>query len=42
VDRDFLRKKAIQWEMMYNGRSPRTATQFINWLDGYLKTQEET
>lgn len=42
VDRDFLRKKAIQWEMMYNGRSPRTATQFINWLEGYLKTQEET
>jgi len=41
VDRDFLRKKAIQWEMMYNGRSPRTANQFINWLEGYLKTQEE-
>lgn len=36
VDRDVLRRKAIQWEMLYNGRSPRTARQFINWLEGTL------
>lgn len=34
VEREILRKKAVQWEMLYNGRSPRTALQFINWLEG--------
>jgi len=42
VERDVLRKKAIQWEMFYNGRSPRTAMQFINWLEGYLKMMDES
>ena len=27
-----LDRKAMQWEMMYNGMSPRTARQFINWI----------
>lgn len=27
-----LNRKAMQWEMMYNGMSPRTARQFINWI----------
>jgi len=27
-----LKKKAIQWEMRYHGRSGRTAQQFITWL----------
>lgn len=31
-----LHKKAIQWEMSYNGRSPRTARQFIDWIEGEL------
>lgn len=39
VDIDVLRRKAIQWEMLYNGRSPRTARQFINWLEGTLLSQ---
>lgn len=42
VDRDIIRKKAIQWEMLYNGRSPRTAWQFINWLEGELEMRKNS
>lgn len=34
IDQEKLFKKAMQWEMWYNARSPRTATQFIDWLEG--------
>ena len=34
VDKDWLQKEAIKWELMYNGRSARTAKQFIDWLEG--------
>lgn len=27
-----VRREAIRWEMRYNGRSPRTARQFIQWI----------
>lgn len=33
-DRDKLVREALKWEMWYNGRSPRTARQFIDWLEG--------
>lgn len=33
IDLEELHKKAIQWEMWYNGRSPRTAKQFVDWLE---------
>ncbi len=36
LDRDVLRKKALQWVMMHNGRSGRTARQFIDHLIGEL------
>lgn len=36
VDKDFLHKEAMKWEIMYNGRSPRTAKQFVDWLEGRL------
>ena len=42
IEKDVLRKKAVQWEMLYNGRSPRTALQFINWLEGYQKMKNES
>ncbi len=32
ITKEELFRKAIQWEMWYNARSPRTATQFIDWL----------
>lgn len=34
VSKEILHREAIRWEMWYNGRSPRTALQFINWLEG--------
>ena len=42
IEKDVLRKQAVQWEMLYNGRSPRTALQFINWLEGYQKMKNES
>lgn len=32
IDPILLEQKAMQWEMAYNGMSPRTARQFINWM----------
>lgn len=32
TDPALLELKAMQWEMSYNGMSPRTARQFINWM----------
>jgi predicted AAA+ superfamily ATPase len=37
LDKDFLHREALKWEMWYNGRSPRTAKQFVDWLEGYIK-----
>ncbi len=34
VDRDELHREALKWELWYNGRSPRTAQQFVTWLKG--------
>lgn len=42
IDREILCRKAVQWEMLYNGRSPRTALQFINWLEGSLKLEQQS
>lgn len=33
-DKDKLHREALKWEMWYNGRSPRTARQFVDWLEG--------
>ena len=34
IDKEVLRAEAVKWELWYNGRSPRTARQFIDWLEG--------
>lgn len=34
MDREYLHREALKWELWYNGRSPRTARQFIDWLEG--------
>jgi len=36
IDPALLEQKAMQWEMAYNGMSPRTARQFIDWLVGEM------
>lgn len=33
-DKEQLDKEALKWELWYNGRSPRTARQFVDWLEG--------
>ncbi len=38
IEPEVLNKKAMQWEMMYNGMSPRTARQFINWIKAEMKS----
>ncbi len=37
IDREQLHREALKWELWYNGRSPRTARQFIDWLEGKIK-----
>lgn len=34
ISKDELDTLALQWEMRYNGRSGRTAKQFVDWLSG--------
>ncbi len=40
IEADKLRADALKWEMLYNGRSPRTARQFIDHLEGQLKLKD--
>ncbi|MEQ8154239.1 MAG: ATP-binding protein [Clostridiaceae bacterium] len=41
IPKEELDRKAIQWEMSYNGRSPRTAKQFVDWLQGQKESEKE-
>ena len=36
IDPALLEQKAMQWEIAYNGMSPRTARQFMDWLEGEM------
>jgi predicted AAA+ superfamily ATPase len=36
VDREQLQRDALNWESWHNGRSPRTARQFVDWLEGKM------
>jgi predicted AAA+ superfamily ATPase len=40
IDRDELRQRALKWVMMHNGRSGRTAKQFIDHLSGTLNREK--
>ncbi|SPF35710.1 conserved hypothetical protein [Candidatus Desulfosporosinus infrequens] len=35
VDKERLHKEALQWALWYNGRSARTARQFVDWIEGH-------
>ena len=37
IDTEYLHAEALKWVRWNNARSPRTAKQFINWLEGNLK-----
>ncbi|MDR0636029.1 MAG: DUF815 domain-containing protein [Treponema sp.] len=34
AERDVFRENALRWERWFNGRSPRTAVQYVDWLAG--------
>ena len=34
AERDAFRENALRWERWFNGRSPRTAVQYVDWLAG--------
>lgn len=36
IDREYLHSEAMKWELQYNGRSPRTARQFVDWLEANM------
>lgn len=36
MDAEALREEALRWEKRYNGRSGRTARQFIDYLEARL------
>ncbi len=35
IDKERLHREALQWALWYNGRSARTARQFIDWIEGH-------
>lgn len=37
VSREALERGAVQWALMYNGRSPRTARQYVDWACARLR-----
>jgi predicted AAA+ superfamily ATPase len=41
IDREQLRQSALNWERWHNGRSPRTARQFVDWLEGKLNRPQQ-
>lgn len=41
IDKEILHREANKWEMWYNGRSARTAVQFIDWLEGHKLVGDE-
>ena len=38
IDKERLQKEALQWALWYNGRSARTARQFVDWIEGHDTT----
>ncbi len=38
---DLLYREALRWAERHNGRSPRTARQFIDWFEGHLALQKQ-
>ncbi|KJR47554.1 putative ATP/GTP-binding protein [Desulfosporosinus sp. I2] len=35
MDKETLHREALQWALWYNGRSARTARQFVDWIEGH-------
>ncbi|MCO1602246.1 ATP-binding protein [Desulfosporosinus nitroreducens] len=43
INKERLQREALQWALWYNGRSARTARQFVDWIEGHdsLKDQND-
>lgn len=41
IDQERLQKEALQWALWYNGRSARTARQFVDWIEGQINLKDE-
>ena len=41
IEEELLHREALKWEKWHNGRSPRSATQFIDWLQGEISSTKE-
>ncbi len=39
VDVEYIKQEAIKWSQWYNGRSPRAARQFVDWLEGQINNK---
>ena len=37
IEKEYLHAEALKWARYQNARSPRTAKQFMNWIEGTLK-----
>lgn len=37
INRELLYEESLKWEKRNNGRSPRTARQFVDWLEGHIR-----
>ncbi|MBD7910942.1 MULTISPECIES: ATP-binding protein [Clostridium] len=42
IKEEELHREALKWEKWHNGRSPRSATQFVDWLEGELSILNNT
>ena len=41
IDREQLQRAALNWECWHNGRSPRSARQFVDWLEGRSRARRD-
>lgn len=41
IEKEILNREAMKWELRYNGKSPRTAKQFVDYLEGKLRLEVE-
>ena len=41
IEEEYLFREAKKWELWYNGRSARTAKQFVDWIEGEILDHKE-
>ncbi|MCB8817441.1 ATP-binding protein [Desulfosporosinus shakirovi] len=41
INKERLQREALQWALWYNGRSARTARQFVDWIEGHDSLEDQ-